>query len=509
MQQSAIWGDLFADLEEIDPDNGDTFTNWLGSLQTSGSGVTSALSTENSARSGRNSTNTTALNNLKTTLAATRAEQEAAADRLYRNTEQNSWNDYLTSIQSENITYLGSIKTAENTYKTASDAADTAYRTTSVTAYISFQETVKTLDTAFYAAVADADDPTFTTTAYFTTTGTNPNLPFQKTTLAKKSVASRHEGGAQHESDYDGYWDIIEANIDDDGNILIYYIAGGMFCVGKPKLLGKLDAESGFVQLINGKWTTVELIKNEADGWTNFDEFMQDRQYVYDKQPNIMTDGGGRISYQNSLADASDSNLFSHASPDDVNKAVSLTSDGVWLVDTLVTYYAFFPIDAAISVTSASALAKTDRIVKGGEIIGTATLKSVAECRHQAFEAARLFAASLEAKNAPAVCACAVHMRTGKVVCFGHSNVLDLPVHSILRNAEPAKSLVRNRAIANCAEYNVINNALRNGMPPAELKNLIIMSVFTNNSKESMIPCANCAYIMKKLGIPVFIEKIK
>ncbi len=116
MQIQAI-DEVFAIFDDEESPN---ITNWLGSLQTSGSGVTSALSTENSARSGRNSANTTTLNNLKTTLAATRAEQEAAADRLYRNTEQSAWNGYLTSVQSANTVYLGSIKTAENTYKTAS-----------------------------------------------------------------------------------------------------------------------------------------------------------------------------------------------------------------------------------------------------------------------------------------------------------------------------------------------------------------------------------------------------
>ncbi|MDD3470777.1 MAG: hypothetical protein PHE53_12485, partial [Thermoguttaceae bacterium] len=195
--QAEIIDDLFEDLEEITPDDGDGITNWLGTLGTTGTAATSVLSTENSARSGRNSTNTTALNDLKTTLAATRAKQEVAADRLYRNTEQGVWNTYLTGVQSANTAYLTSQKTAENTYKTAADVADTAYCSASVTAYTSFQEAGKTLSTAFYAAVADASDPTFTTTAYFTTTGVNGNLPYQKTTLANQSKKS----GSEDDSD--------------------------------------------------------------------------------------------------------------------------------------------------------------------------------------------------------------------------------------------------------------------------------------------------------------------
>ncbi len=182
--------EVFAILDDEESPN---ITNWLGTLGTTGAAATSVLSTENSARSGRNSTNTTTLNNLKATLKTERSTAEAAADRLYRNTEQNSWNDYLTSVQSANTVYLGSIKTAENTYKTASDAADTAFDTTTITAYTNYHQSIHALDTAFYAAVAAADDPTFTTTAYFTTTGANPNLPYQKTALANTSKAVDHE----------------------------------------------------------------------------------------------------------------------------------------------------------------------------------------------------------------------------------------------------------------------------------------------------------------------------
>ncbi len=191
--QAEIIDNLFEDLEEIDPDDDDGITNWLGTLGTTGATATSVLSTENSARSGRNSTNTTTLNNLKATLKTERETKEAAADRLYRNTEQNSWNDYLTSIQSANTVYLSSIKNAENTYKTASDAAESTFDTTTITAYTNYHQSIHALDTAFYAAVADADDPNFTTTAYFTTTGANPNLPYQKTALANTSKAVDHE----------------------------------------------------------------------------------------------------------------------------------------------------------------------------------------------------------------------------------------------------------------------------------------------------------------------------
>ncbi len=184
--------EVFAILDEEESPN---ITNWLGSLQTSGSGVTSALSTENSARSGRNSANTTTLNNLKATLKTERETKEAAADRLYRNTEQSAWNSYLTSVQSANTVYLGSIKTAENTYKTASDAAEATFDTTTITAYTNYHQSVHALDTAFYAAVADADDVNFTTTAYFTTTIANPNLSFQKTTFAKNASRGWYEGG--------------------------------------------------------------------------------------------------------------------------------------------------------------------------------------------------------------------------------------------------------------------------------------------------------------------------
>lgn len=176
--------DLFADLEEADPDDDDSITNWLGSLQTCGSAIGNVATTEQSARSGRNSTNTTVLNSFKTVLAAERSTAEKTADRLYRNTEQSAWNAYLTGVQSANTTYLGSHKTAENTYKTASDAADSAFDTTTITAYTNYHQTIHTLDTAFYAAVSEATDPTFTTTAYFTTTGANANLSYQKTTLA-------------------------------------------------------------------------------------------------------------------------------------------------------------------------------------------------------------------------------------------------------------------------------------------------------------------------------------
>ena len=140
-----------------------------------------------SARSRRNSSNTTVLTSQKALFANERSAAETTADRLYRNTEQSAWNTYLTGVQSANTTYLGSIKTAGNTYKTASDAADTAYLAASVTAYTSFQEAGKALDTAFYTAVANANDANFTTTAYFTTTGTNGNLPFQKTVNTEPS----------------------------------------------------------------------------------------------------------------------------------------------------------------------------------------------------------------------------------------------------------------------------------------------------------------------------------
>ncbi len=211
--QAEIIDNLFEDLEEITPDDGDSITNWLGSLQTSGSGVTSALSTENSARSGRNSTNTTALNNLKTVLAAERSTAEAAADRLYRNTEQSAWNSYLTSVQSANTVYLGSIKNAENTYKTAVDTADTAYRAASVTAYTNYHQSIHALDTAFYAAVTEADDPTFTTTAYFTTTSANPNLSFQKTTLAYTAKTA-----TVPPTSYDDVIEVRQAYVNDNGS---------------------------------------------------------------------------------------------------------------------------------------------------------------------------------------------------------------------------------------------------------------------------------------------------
>ncbi len=163
MQIQAI-DEVFAILDEEESPN---ITNWLGTLGTTGAAATSVLSTENSARSGRNSTNTTTLNNLKATLKTERETKEAAADRLYRNTEQNSWNDYLTSVQSANTVYLDSIKTSENTYKTASDAAESAYRTTSVTAYTNFSQNANTLSDLFYDAVATAESATFNLTNFF------------------------------------------------------------------------------------------------------------------------------------------------------------------------------------------------------------------------------------------------------------------------------------------------------------------------------------------------------
>ncbi|MDD3470125.1 MAG: hypothetical protein PHE53_09130 [Thermoguttaceae bacterium] len=130
--QAEIIDNLFEDLEEIAPDDGDGITNLLGTIGTTGTAATSVLSTENSARSGRNSANTTALNNLKTTLAATRAKQEAAADRLYRNSEQGAWNAYTCATLTARTSYFGNCKTAENTYKTAAvaDANDDNFATT-------------------------------------------------------------------------------------------------------------------------------------------------------------------------------------------------------------------------------------------------------------------------------------------------------------------------------------------------------------------------------------------
>ncbi len=172
------------------------FTNWICTLGTTGASVQTANTTEQSARSGRNSANTTTLNNLKATLKTERETKEAAADRLYRNTEQNSWNNYLTSVRSANTVYLGSIKTAENTYKTAVDTADTAYRAASVTAYVDYQNTTRDLSVLYSTAVAHAGDTSFNLASYFTTTGGNTACQAYEFTTRKNAEENNMIGSS-------------------------------------------------------------------------------------------------------------------------------------------------------------------------------------------------------------------------------------------------------------------------------------------------------------------------
>ena len=396
-------------------------------------------------------------------------------------------------------------------------------------AYNTYSTTANTLAALYNIAVAAAENPDFIPAVYFIEdaenvhfqqiafAGANKNDPVGAVGAMIRAAFAQNfdDDYTEYKSDYNGYWDIVEGRICDDHIVRLYYISGGIFGTDKPLLLGMVDSETGFVHLTNGKWTTVELLNKEAGGWTNFEEFINSRKHVYDMHPDKMLEGGGLVSKQNALATAiNDPNVYKRVTPDDVNNIVGWTDAAYQHANSLVMYYAIAPLDLTMAVRPlASELSKVKRFSHNGVFVNPRDFyKTIEEARQGALSAAQLAASNANVlrragqwgEKFPAVSAGAVHWRTGQVF-MNHSNVLNLPIHPVLRAAEPAASLIdKGRAVSNCAEYNIINQALHSGISRADLKDLIIVPVFTTNSGRIMRPCDNCLHIMRELGIPVF-----
>lgn len=85
----------------------------------------------------------------------------------------------------------------------------------------------------------------------------------------------------------------------------------------------------------------------------------------------------------------------------------------------------------------------------------------------------------------------ALDIRTG-LIYFGDSGVLSDNINSLLVKQMPQKSMTR-WPIANCAEFNAVNNALNSG---ASMNNLIVTTVRVKTlAMERM--CDNCIISLK------------
>jgi hypothetical protein len=173
-------------------------------------------------------------------------------------------------------------------------------------------------------------------------------------------------------SSYSGYYDCVEARYCEDGKWRVYYINGGFWDVSPPELVGVID-DSGFVQLTNGKWTTIEQIQKHAHAWgTNFSNFKNDDSKVTTERPDqVVPTGeptplvGGQLRKENSLALANGGIEYQKVSPDNFNRAVELGDGAKLLLEQALMFYGFAPFNLATGVTGlaiAATVSQCDRI---------------------------------------------------------------------------------------------------------------------------------------------------
>ena len=271
-----------------------------------------------------------------------RKETDKQAASEYRNNENDGWNDYYSAVTAAETAYLKAHKQTENVFNTSKKVADNAYDTTVIPAWLNYSQQLREYEALFNAAIASAGDPNFDANAYFNGGKQNDYEVIMAKTQGNNS-SKDNSSEDDYVSDWRGYYDTVETVLGKDGIWRVYYIDGGIFYVSKPKLIGEICPESGFIKLTNGNWSTMDLINQESDAWqTNFNRFMNG-DYAYTERPDLRIDAGDVVGKYNRLAEASGGIEYKSATPDDVTDISNKTTMMKTLVEMLLMEYAMAP----------------------------------------------------------------------------------------------------------------------------------------------------------------------
>jgi hypothetical protein len=182
----------------------------------------------------------------------------------------------------------------------------------------------------------------------------NPNLTSSDDDSYNPNSRRQDGEGGGDERTNATWWggDEIFVEFDLDGKAYVYLDDVGFWGGNTITYLGMLDEATGFVQLVNGSWTTLGQLQNFATRWESFDAFLASDKYS--TKGNPATSGTDNYASNGRLAGGRMINLLQMAqaegrllTPADFDKTVNGAAKARELANELLTFYATAPLEFA------------------------------------------------------------------------------------------------------------------------------------------------------------------